>query len=326
MFCDVGYIAYFNSFYSEPASFIFACFVVGIALRLIVERRYTALEALALLAAVVLFASAKPQNSLLGVLLGLWSIRLFWTVLRGLARSLTAGAALVAVGLCVLHYASTPRYLKHHYYYQAIFFDLLKYSPSPEQDLLDMGLDPGLAKYRGTNYFTPGAPIGQPEFQVAFFERMGTSKVVGFYITHPARFVALLDRISRSASTLRPDYLGNFERKYGFPPGAQSRSFQVWSSLKARWMPARLWVLAAFFALNLAAAFGVWFRSRSRETRLLAEFYAVLNILWAAQFVVVSASGEYEVVKHLFLFELLFDFCLWADIIALASLGSLKRA
>jgi hypothetical protein len=326
VFCDVGYVAYFNSFYSEPASFIFAFFVVGLTLRVIAGRRRQPWEIPALLAAALLFASAKPQNSLLGVILGLWSVRLFWVLSRGWRRRLAVGAALLVSVLCVVHYNLTPRYLKYHYFYQAVFFDLLKNSPSPAQDLTELGLDPGLAKYAGTHYFTPGAPVDRPEFQAGFFERMDTPDLIGFYARHPARLVALLERISRSAFTLRPDYLGNFERKYGFPPGTQSHSFQTWSSLKARFLPARLWFLAAFFALSLAAALAVWRGAKSQEVRLGAEFYAVLNLLWAAQFIIVAGSGEYEVVKHLFLFELLFDICFWTGIIALASLRGLKRA
>lgn len=37
MFCDVGYIAYFNSFYAEPASLIFLLITVGFGLNIMIQ-------------------------------------------------------------------------------------------------------------------------------------------------------------------------------------------------------------------------------------------------------------------------------------------------
>ena len=87
VFCDVGYVAYFNSLYTEPASFVFLFLVLAAALRLAAEP--TSLGRLAAwLAASVLFLTAKPQNSFLGILLAGYG---FWIAYRKIAGGPQAG-------------------------------------------------------------------------------------------------------------------------------------------------------------------------------------------------------------------------------------------
>jgi hypothetical protein len=318
VFCDVGYAVYFNSLYGEAESFVFLFLTVAAALRL-AEQPASRARWAAWLAASVLFAGAKPQNHLLGIPLAAYG---FWIAFRAVGRPgrrLLAGP--VALGLIsALLVWSTPRWIVRYSLYNAVFYELLKYSPAPRADLLQLDLNPDLEKYRGTNTYSPDAPLEDPGFESAFFNRMGAAKLMRFYLRHPSRLAAVAQRTAPGAFCLRPSYLGNFEKSYGLAPGAQSRRFQFWSKLRESAAPRSLWFVAVFFAVNGMAALAVYVKSGSGYLRAAMVFHLMLAAMAIEQLLLAGIMcGQYELVKHLFLFNLLFDWCVCADAVLLAA-------
>ena len=324
MFCDVGYVAYFNSLYCEPGSFVFLFLTVATALNLAKEPASLARLGAWLLASVLLL-SAKPQNSLLGILLAGYG---FW-IARRLPRGRRRMPVACSVALClvsVLLQWSTPRWLARHYWYNAVFYELLRYSPTPRADLQRLGLDPDLEKYKGTNMFSADVPVEDPEFEAAFFNRIGNTRLALFYLGHPSRLVGVAQRAAQGAFSLRPSYLGNFEKSRGLAPRAQSQAFQLWSKLRESAAPRSLWFVAVFFAVSAIAALAVSLKTGSRQLEAVMVLQLLLIPMALEQLVLAEAGcGQYELVKHLFLFNLLFDLCLCADVVlATAWLSSLR--
>jgi hypothetical protein len=79
IFCDLGYTAYFNSFYSEPATLIFLLAMVGSGFSLAAQPNLNRLTIFCLYAG--LFIAAKPQHFALLPALLLFCARL-WLVRR----------------------------------------------------------------------------------------------------------------------------------------------------------------------------------------------------------------------------------------------------
>jgi hypothetical protein len=324
VFCDVGYVAYFNSLYSEPGCFVFLFLALAAAIHLAKEPASLARLA-AWLVASLLFLSAKPQNSLLGIPLAGYG---FW-----IACSLAGGGrrrvlVVCSVALClvsVVHHWSTPRWLVKHYLYNAVFFELLKYSPTPREDLQGLGLNPDLEKYKGTNIFSAYIPVEEPEFEAAFFNRIGTAKLALFYLGHPSRLAGVAQRAAQAAFSLRPSYLGNFEKSSGLAPRAHSQAFQFWSELRESAAPRSLWFVGLFFAGNAIVALAVCLKTGSRHLKAVMVLHLVAVLMALEQLLVAeTVCGQYELPKHLFLFNLLFDLCLCADVVlATAWLSSL---
>jgi hypothetical protein len=233
-----------------------------------------------------------------------------------------------SVALClasvVLHW-STPRWAVKNYLYNAVFFELLKYSPAPRVDLQRLGLDPDLEKYKGTDIFRADIPAEDPEFEVAFFGRISTARLALFYLGHPSRLARATQRVAPGMFSLRPSYLGNFEKSCGLAPRAQSQAFQLWSKLRESASPRSLWFVAVFFAGNALAALAAFLKTGSRHFKAVMVLHLALVLMALEQLLVTAATGQYELVKHLFLFNLLFDLCLCADIaLATAWLSSLR--
>lgn len=305
VFGDVGYIAFFNSFYSEPASLISLAFVVGFALK-----GDTRFNALAFLVASTSLVVAKPQNSLLGLPLAIFALlspRLEDT--RRIRLLVATLVLLTAIG----HFRfGNPTYMQEANVYNAVFHEMLKSSdPQLDQDLLSLGLPTEFRQFVGTSAYSSGAPIKDAAFRSIFFGRVGFPQLLGFYATHPDRFLDLLQRAAESAFTLRSSHLGNFEKASTLPPRSQSDVFSLWSSFKRDFFPGSIWLLLGFFIANVGSIVIKLGPNRTDFDRSVAGVHALLVAMATMQFfIAVIGEGEIELAKHLFLFHALLDACL----------------
>lgn len=309
VFGDVGYLAYFNSFYGEPYALVGMLLLAGAALALAAADRPSGSMLALLTAAAFAVATSKIQNAPLGLAFVLLFVRLF-TLHRGRRwrGQVTAGLAAVALGsLAMLAFA--PDGLRHINLYQTVFYGILKDSPSVSEDLRELGIPEKYAVLAGTNYFQKDTAIPQddPALRRDVLEKLGHADVALFYLRHPDRLLRKLERAAENGVYIRPAYLGNYDREAGKPPGALARSFSGWSRLKPH-LPHTLPWVAGFYALYGLALAGCWMRLRSPRARLVAETLAVVWLAGMFSFVVpVIGDGEADLAKHLFMFNVCSD-------------------
>jgi hypothetical protein len=190
-----------------------------------------------------------------------------------------------------------------------VFYEILPYSSSPRQDLIELGLDPKLLKYSGTRPWSPDSPTNDPDFQHAFFDKVGLSQIIRFHLRHPIRLLETLERCAGYAPELRP-WVGNYEKSAGRLPWAQSHTFNLWSTLRNKYSPGSLKSFAWFFGANFVGIALLYTRNRSLKDRLLLELQTALLVMAILQFLTVAIMvGTHEATKHLFLFDLLVDVC-----------------
>ncbi len=317
---DVAYISFFNSFYSEPAALI--GFVGCIGFGLFAPRR-PAIAVPGLLVCSLLLVLAKPQYALLSLPLAVVIIVVGRQTGRALDFGTASAGAVILVGASLVYTATVPVTLKKVYLYDVVFYEILPHSPKPEQDLAELGLDRSLLGYSGTIAYQRNA-LRNPELDRAFYPHIRLSAIARFYARHPLRLWRLLERSSRSAFRMRPENLGNFEKSTGLPAGSRSRALFLWSGFKARWPAPSLELLILFFAGSAAVAAVVW-RVFAPVPSLVALWGAVLVICAEQFFLCGSGEGDFELVRHLYLFYASFDALLIADLVALATLLSGRR-
>lgn len=309
LFCDLGYTAYFHSFYSEPASLIFLLAMVGAGLYLTAQPDLGTLTVFCLCAG--LFIAAKPQNFALVPALLLFCARLWFLrrerAWRGLLAvfALTLVAAAVLLNLIAPHYRDATRY-------HSVFYGILKDSPTPEQDLRALGLDERFAALANTTTFHQNLPldINSPEFRADFLDRINHFKVLRFYLTHPHRLLEKLRLTAERGYTLRLEYAGNYEKASGRPAHSKAYRWSWWSSFKQEHWPKSLWLLAGY-CLLLVGLLLKGYRRAASSGGLLREFGLSLWLMLLAAFVTpIIGDGESDLTKHLFLFNALFDLSL----------------
>jgi hypothetical protein len=317
---DVGYVAYLDSLYSEPASLVF--FVLTLALALVTAlgawpRWSRGGLAVSFFAAAALLVTAKIQNFALAVplaALGAWLFRPVATGDRGTPRrALSVGLALALLLLG----AGYQRFGQHRWLvdanlYNALFHDLLPLSDDPGRDLAELGLDPSFAALRGTTSGENQWRITDPAFRAAVLDRIGVWRVVAFELRHPAHLARMARVAAAEAFRFRPSNLGTFAREAGRPPGARTASFAHWSAVKGALARGGAPLFGAFFLVNVVVLAVKALRfDRSRAERDVTAIHACLLVMAPLQFATVTAgAGLLDAVKQLFLFNALCDACL----------------
>lgn len=330
-FSDVGYVAYLNSIYSEPASIIFLALTLGVIF-MILKNAFQGEVDLAWLfaffAASFLFVIAKPQNAAMGVFLAYLGLR-FFTLLHvkkiSLKRARLFGWILSA-GLIVFSFLffafGLPKYYRSGDLWNSIFMEIVGRSENPAQALQELGLPAEMIQYKGTHAFSEGVNRNVYEdFQHSWLY----FKVLKYYVIHPGQLFSLIDETTKMAFELQPENLGNFTISLG--SYTKSKAFAVWNDLRVALLPKSIWTLIGLLLVNLGAiVVKIKKFDRAIPARLISETHLVILLMAVFQYLtVIMAEGTFELIKHMFLFNLLLDVTLVFMIAYLVSAFSLFK-
>jgi len=313
---DAGYAVYWNSWYAEPASCIFFMLLLAEAVGIATagETDWAGILRWSLWS--ILWILAKPQNAPIGLILGLFTFRLgMWTGSQP-ARWAAAASGCAMFACAAFNIFAMPAYGRQANTYGVVFAGILPDSKNPEADLRALGLDPRLAKYAQTGAWTPGTYY--PEMAASgALKRVNTFTVLRFYLLRPARMWRRLHGLLPTITFLRRTWYGNFEPSAGLPPAAQSRAFTLWSGFHERVLPyANKWIVLALAVWPPLAAWR-WVRTRDVLQRRRWELSTLLPVCCLAALFSAVYGDAFDVIKHMYLFNLLLDTC----ILYLASAG-----
>ncbi|CAM3957601.1 hypothetical protein COLU111180_16590 [Cohnella lubricantis] len=310
VFGDIGYAAYFQSFFGEPYALIGMLLTAASAIALasadMPSRRMLAL----FIGATLAVATAKIQNAPLGFAFAL----LVWRMMplrpdRSWRRQTITGICLLTACAAIM-LVFAPDRLVHANRYQTIFYGVLKDSPDVAKDMQELGIPEKYEGLAGTNYYETGTVIPQsnPALRREVLDQVEHKDIALFYLKHPDRFVDKLRKAAAAGASIRPYYLGNYEMQEGKPPRALSYQFSSWSQWKAHQMPHSLTWFASIYALYIAGL-AIWrMRAPSRRARLVPETLAVVALSGAFAFAIpLIGDGEADLGKHLFMFNVCFD-------------------
>lgn len=307
LLADAGYIAYFNTFYSEPTAMVCLLLALGCALLIISRQRNSWVLLVGYFAASAILITAKPMCVVFALPLGLFGVYLSGRI--SLSRRFVAGIAL-ACALCMLavwYEAQSPQWLRRNANYIAIFQDLLPNSKTPEQDLDALGLDFFWIKYTGVGPYGDTSPMSSASLRTDFEHRINTVTIGKFYLERPARLFDLLQRCASHTLITRVNHLGYYTKESGKP--AKAQPLGPWSEIRDSVFPKDIWMLGGFIIVGTVISIvGLIRRTAHRY------WYAALGtvvVIGALQFVVpVLTVGEPDVERHLFLYSLVFDIIL----------------
>lgn len=325
-FLDPGYLLYYNSFFSEPSALGFMLLAVGAGLSVVSSRHARWAFAVFVLASVG-YALAKTDDALPSLFLILLAVPLGWHAFGGTWRDrrtqlAVAGGVTVMGAAVVWGFASELQYFTLIHEYDAVFYGLLPHTADKAGLLRTLGVPERLARYSGYEAFDRGnSAFVAPFIHDAYFQRMSVGKLLGYDLGHPGAITTAINYASAQAPNLRLDsYLSNVTT--GFAPWAPNTP---WTVVHRDLLPHDPGILAVPI-VTLAGAIA-WGRSRLRSRiGLPALMFAALAL---ASFIALLqpplVSGEEELVKHEFQFNVLSDLCLIALIAAACVWGTRRR-
>lgn len=311
VFADVGYLIYFNSLFGEPVSFVFLLLTIALGLVLTKQEKPSKRVLIFFFASALFLVCSKTQNAPIGVGFALLGIRFIYLNKYDKSwRKLAAVLCAITFVASVVMYAAAPKDFKNINIYQTVFFGILNGSPDVDGDLQKLGLPDKLSVLAGTNYFQTDTAIKQddPSLTSDFYDRISHVDVLLFYIQNPSRLISRMEVAAENGMTIRPYYLGNYEKAEGKPAGANTFAFSTWSEFKKQYIPNKLWFIVLFFVLFFAAASYEWVRRKDTRSRIAVELFVLLALIGIFSFLIpIVGDGLADLSKHLFLFNVVFD-------------------
>ena len=252
VFLDGNYLVWFNSLYGEPMMITTLMLYIAAWIYYIHNRNVLKSEEMRfshiilIYVAAFLFLSSKLQVlsalPIILVMLG-W---LFWKD-RHLLKQYQA--LLLCIFYCILialpvELALINKDISNDTQYDSVFYGILKDSPNPSQDLIDMGLNPDMAVDAGKHSFLPKGEYIRyvPHSQITqeeFYSKMSNGKLVKFYLTHPARLIQGM-QYTASQAFYTSSFLGKYQRAYSETPVRQFNRFTLWSNFRENALPKNL--------------------------------------------------------------------------------------
>jgi hypothetical protein len=308
IFTDAGYVAYFNSFYTDTAALLglLLTVVLGIDLAVNGVRRVSLM--LFCLAA-LLFIGSKPQHAIWGFLPA------GALALTGLRCGLIGGVVLMAASVFTLG-SSPPNYTAAPLF-TLLFSKLARESPAPGQVLTELGLPEQDVAFVGMNAFQPEAPVNDPRWLHDFEFHVNYRAVLTWYLRHPVRTLGFLNEALKIETfQMRPENLSNFRREDGHPPGARTDRFALWSNFRRALFLKWPYHILAWYLLVIVAAI--------RTPAPLRWMILGIIVLAAGEFCVASLADAAETSRHLFIFHACTDLTVCFGIAAVVSPDKLK--
>ncbi|MFD3447570.1 hypothetical protein ACFDTO_23540 [Microbacteriaceae bacterium 4G12] len=311
MFLDVGYVAYFNSFYSEAASYVYLFIFIGMFYLLLAKRTYSIAVYLGTVISAILFITGKIQNAPLGIIIMLLFIHLAWARKDILWKIVVITGSVAVLVFSIITYQSSPAALDEVTIFDSFFAGVLKSANDVPGTLNEFGVNQKYKELVGNAYYVRqpyDITTANPQFKQDFYDKVTHGKIIKYYFKHPDHLYKVMDITAKAAFNLRPDYLGNYEKEAGKGLNAKSSFMDSWSKFKLIIFPKHFMFLVAYFALYfLFLAYKV-VKAGTMKGRLYYEGMIAIGLMAVMQFAIpIVSEGENELVKHLFLFNQLFD-------------------
>ena len=314
---DVGYVAYWNSLYREPASCLWLLFLLAESVAICDRDSLSIGAALRWGIFATLFVTAKVQNVPLAIPLAAYGLTMAWHATARAPRWIAIAGALAVLASGIQIYRSRLPAPAVTNLYNVVFFGILPDSSDPAADLRALGLDPVYVKYSGTLAWTEGTGVGDGYLVNALQERVSSIKLASFYLMRPTRLWKRVETELQVAFSLRPEFCGNFDQSAGRFPGARSHAIALWSYFHERWLSQIGAVLLG--ALLLAPVGGIallWTKPVLPGLRRWIELAICLSVCCLMAFAAAAFGDTWDSVKHLYIFNLLLDICLVSALVA----------
>ncbi len=313
IFYDMGYLLYYNSFFGE--SVILSTFLMwfSTSLHLIQSDKKGYPMLILYFITGIIFIGAKVANIPLGIIMALLSICFIFDVKENIKKLVVTIGIIFTVLTSIYFYQAIPTWMTKPNTYHSLFFGILKDSNDPENDLQRLGIDTKYATLAGTTAYDnlKGFDIYNEQFQYEVFDKAGPLKVMFFYLSNPGKMIEKLNKSAEASLIIRPPYLGNYEFETNEDIVKFAKRNSIWEWIRKQFTGYAFILITSVFLLYffiLAYQFYLFRKKIFISSLGFVLLRFTLMIFAASQWIFpVIGNGEADLIKHMFLFNLLFD-------------------
>lgn len=321
IFFDGNYLIWFNSLYGEPMMIITLLLFIASVLyytyykyslkkedKLFSKLVYIFVSAL-------LFIGSKLQVTMCLPFIILLIAKIVWDNRKSFSRtnSFIIGILFILLLAYPIAININSGSLSKDTQYNSVFYGVLNGSDTPEQDLIDMGLNPDMAVEAGKHsYLSPDQYekyIPRTEItEEQFYSKMSNSKLAKFYLTHPKRLLEGMQYTASKAFYTSTD-LGKTYQAYNEEPVTKFSRFTTWSYIRENLLPKQLWFIIAIYLIMFIYSAIAYIKNKSNpEIRIKSLIILTLIFISGLQFPMpFVGNGHADTSKQLFLFNFIFD-------------------
>lgn len=326
IFCDAGYILYFNSLYGEPMQFLMIMLLISIGL--MIYKRPSLPKVFLFFGALYLFAGAKLANIPYSILVAFLSVAIVFLRSDKIFRiGVVSSAVVCAIAIGCL-YGAIPEWMHYDTTYQSVFYGALKDSETLEKDMEQLDIDEKYSSLANTHAYPQHSEreLSSNDTQIIndVYEKVGKFDVVLFYMRHPVRFIKKVAKSIEYSAYIRPPNMGNSSVETEFV----TNRFSLWSNLRVRvgllYHPgvvfATLILLLAYVIIIDVFMFKKHAQFDGKNFYKLLSMNILVLGLWINAMLPVLGNGEADLAKHMFLFVNCMDILFAVGVISLLNM------
>lgn len=329
VFMDGNYLIWFNSLYGEPMMITTLMMFIG-AFLYYVNYKYVKNETEGITSKIVLvflaafmFLGSKMQvfTTLPFILLLLLKVLYDNRKIVSKKRFVALSILLAIIVIYPVQINMSNKNISKDTQYNSVFYGVLNGSDTPEQDLIDMGLNPDMACEAGKHSYLDASEYEKyvPRTEITeqeFYSKFSNGKLVKFYLTHPKRLIQGMEYTADKAF-ITSTSLGKCYREYSEEPVKEFHRFTVWSEFRESKLPTKLWFIIAVYVLIFTVSIYKYIKAKDNgaiRNKILLLWTIMLAgaIQFPMPFV---GNGQADTAKQLFLFNFIFDILLVLSVV-----------
>lgn len=316
IFCDTGYLAYYNSFFGEAVNT--CCFLIAIGILLYAiefnKLNFLFLSLFGLFS--FLFFGAKQQLAPVGILIAFIFIQIGILKSKKALKYFCFLSSIFFIVSAGIFYKSIEGDFIYSNTYHSMNRGMLLYEDDPDKVLGQFNINNQYSLLQGTNFFE-GVPLIDPKDESLiedYYKKYPLGKVLIYYAKNPSAFTKVIRFGFKNAYSIRPKVMGNFEKSANKPFGMQSRFFTLWSTFKDQYLPKNLGFSIGVILIYLYISGNILIKAIKRKdiNEVLKQEYVFYIFLAGLSQIVISVlgAGDADLSKHEFMYNISFDFIL----------------
>ncbi|WP_411682438.1 hypothetical protein [Clostridium thailandense] len=316
VFCDTGYIAYFNSFFGEAVNLSFFLLSLGILLYMYKFKKYSILNLIMFFLVSLIFIGSKQQLSPVGLLVAFVLFRLFMANRTRSFRYIALACIMTIIVSSLYFYRSISGDFDYINRYYAMTRGILLYEWKPDEILNQFNINTQYSMLQETVGFNK-LPVIDPnsdKLKKEFYSKYSVLSIIVFYLKNPRILGKMVNFGVVNGYSIRPRVLGNYEKREGKAFEQQSYFFSLWSTIKERYIPHNTFLTVVGFGIYFYFAVKRYLIARKNEdmdSQLFEEAFLYVFLVGVSQiFISVIGVGDGDLAKHVFMFNVSFDIML----------------
>ncbi|MBN1067867.1 glycan biosynthesis hexose transferase WsfD [Clostridium cagae] len=314
IFCDTGYLAYYNSFYGESVNICCFLMSIGLLIYMIEFDKFTWYNLIAFGISSFLFFGSKQQLAPVGILISFIFIIIgVYTTNKPLTKILTYILAIIFIISSMVFYKSITGDFKYINIYHSMNRGILLNEDDPDSILEDFNISTQYSLLQETDFFEEIKLLDPYEEKLIddYYKKFSLGKILEYYITHPKAFIKVLKISFNNGYSIRPKVIGNYEQSEHKEFGAKSYFFATWSTFKEKVIPKNMLFTVATIVIYLylsTSRFLKAIKNNNKKIQLKEITYFYVFLVGISQIIIsVIGAGDADLSKHVFMYNMAFD-------------------